>query len=236
MPRVLKIDDEKWTQLFRHNCDELRFRFKEEYAAAKARKYGREAQDYVTEDIPGSQRRPTWSHHCAFPYAATLSVSNKRIKQSSVTTVIESVEYFEYVLGIVSKNSKEELAESDREKYRKHFLEDATSSIGKLVYYYATAFTTPALLKAETWEEAAKLHHSEIQKLSTNQFYLVRCHAADLIAKTLLDSYSSSGRLQRALIDYDPSSDHLISPSESANFRKVIARRIDQFPKTGSSG
>ncbi|XXJ18881.1 hypothetical protein ACR42D_04850 [Desulfovibrio caledoniensis] len=229
MPRVLQIDDEKWTQTFRYDCDSLNFRFYEQYAADKARKYGKIASDYVTDNTPKHPHRPHWGPSCAFPYAAALSSASNRIKQSSATTVMEVIDFFNYVLEAIAQDSK--LTADDRKGLIRPFLEESTDSIGKLVYYYTTAFVTPSLLKAKSWEEAEKLHGIEVHKLATDHFYLVRCFAADLIAKTLLNTCSSPGLLQRAIISYDPVSDHLISHRERANLRKRIARRIGRFPE-----
>lgn len=230
MPRVFQIDDEKWTQTFRYDCDKLQFRFHEEYAAEKARRYGKAAGHYVTDNVPKHPRRPNWSHYCAFPYAAALSSDSDRIKQSSVTTVMEVIEFFNFVLVTTTRSSKSKVAEDDKKRLLKQFLEEATDSIGKLIYYFTTAFVTPSLLKAKSWEEAEKLHGREVRKLATDHFHLVRCFAADLVAKTLLNTCSSPGLLQRTLLAYAPSSDHLISQSDRANLRKRIARRIGRFP------
>lgn len=233
MPRVFRIDDKIWTQTFRYDCDKLQFRAYYDYAAEKARYYGRKARDYTNDRLimDGSAITQTWNQQCAFPYSAALSSRSARIKQSSVTTVIEVIEYFTYVLENMSARSVEDITDDERKKIVNSFLKSATNRIGRLVYYYTTAVVTPSLLKARTWHEAKKMHKKEVQKLATDHFYLVRCHAADLIAKTLLRICSSPELLHRALIEYNPDSDQLIPLRKRANIRKVIARRIDQFPE-----
>ena len=231
MPRVIRIDDEVWTKTFRYDCDKLQFRFYAEYAAERARREGRDAQDYVNNSLimAGEAIIPAWTPRCAFAYSAALSASSRRLKQSSVTTVMEAVEFFAYVLQTVSNNLTNRISEQEQENQRKAFLEEALDPIGRLTYYYATAFVTPSLLKAESWFEAKKLHGKEIRSLATDHFYLIRCHAADLIAKSFIDTCSLAKLIQHTFVCYKPESDRLIPAKERGNLRKIIARRINKI-------
>lgn len=226
MPRVFQVDDKKWAQAFRYNCDELRFRFGGHHEVPA--RHAKQARDYANGIIfkDGRPLIPKWKGRNAISFSANLSAFSERVKHSSVTTVMETVEYYNYALITSSQSSISELSEHEKKK----LLRIATDEVGKTVYYYATALVAPELFAVETWDEAALIHDTKIRRIAANLFYLVRLHAAELIVDALLETCSSPDKLQQALLDYSPNHGRLIPNKDRGNLRKRITRLVDKLP------
>lgn len=228
MPRVYKIDDDKWKELFKYDCSDLRFGFYQKYKSEYPYRHARWARKFVRQ-ISGHKegmKWEKWQNRFAISFSAAYSTSNPRMKQSSVTTVMEVIEFFNYALKTSLNKSFLDLPRYEQQK----FLKTATDQIGKLVYYYAAPFAAIRLFKAASWNEAAQMHRDDIQKFATDQFYLVRCHAAALIADTLLHMGAPFEKLEQGL-HYAPEHGRTFSLQDRANLRRRIANTVDEIPK-----
>lgn len=229
MPRVYKIDDANWKELFKYDYDDLRFGFNLTYNSNVPRKHASDAHQYARDfrKRNAATKRGLWKGSNAIFYSAALTSFSKRTKQSAVTTTMETIEYYNYALSVSSSQVVWNLPRNDQQK----LLKNATDRIGRLVYYFTTAYTALPLFEAQEWEEALLLHKKEISSIATDLFYLIRCSAADFILDSLYESTPSPAKLQQALTDYAPKSHRMIPDAERANTRKRIARIIDTIPK-----
>jgi hypothetical protein len=235
MPRVDKIDAKKWKELFRYNRENIRFGFKKANKGARPRQHAYLARDLVpklkqslipVEKPVGQQvitQREPWKIQFALSLSAALCATMRpRVKQSAATTVMGVIEFYSYALKITSDTHFLDLPK----RQQKDFIKTATDRIGRLVYYFFTAFAASSLSEASNWEEASQRHNDAVQKFATDQFYLVRDHAAKLIE----DFRPSPPDAPWRFADYDPSSHQLIPDRERANIRKRIARLIGNIP------
>lgn len=228
MPRVYKIDDDKWKELFKYDCADLRFGFHQRYKSEYPYRHARRAKRLVKQIIGHKEgmKWEKWQSQFAISFSAAYSTFSPRMKQSSVTTVMEVIEFFNFALKTSLNKSFLDLPRHEQQD----FLKTATDQIGKLVYYYATPFAVIRLFKAESWNEAAQMHRDDIQKFATDQFYLVRCHATSLIADTILEMGTPHEKLEQVL-DYAPEYSRTFSRKDRANLRRRIASLVDDIPK-----
>lgn len=235
MPRVDQIDAKKWKELFRYNRENIRFGFKKANKGARPRQHAFLACDLVPklkqsliygEKPVGQQvitRREPWKIQFALSLSAALCATMRpRVKQSAATTVMGVIEFYSYALKITSDIYFLDLPK----RQQKDFIKTATDRIGRLVYYYFTAFAASSLSEASDWEEASQSHNDAVQKLATDQFYLIEYHAAKLIE----DICPPPPDDQWIHSDYEHRSHRSIPDKEWANIRKRIARLIDKIP------
>lgn len=241
MPRVYKIDDDKWKELFKYDCDCLRFRFNPNRKSEYPYRHARRARDFVQKIRKAQEQQQNesnesnvsqkvewdqWQKRFSISFSAAYTSLSQRVKQSSVTTVIEVIEYFNHALQTTSNKSFLCLPR----KIQQEFIEVVIGRIGRLVYYYAAAYAAMPLLNATGWKEVPALHRKEIKKFATDQFYLVKCHASDLIAERLLEANLPDYMLEEALF-YTSENDRQIPPKDRANLRRWIASLIAEIPK-----
>ncbi|MDD4455983.1 MAG: hypothetical protein PHC98_00170 [Syntrophotalea acetylenica] len=229
MPKVFRVDDERWAQTFRFNCDELQFRFDSKYPSETPDRIGKVARECVNK---GNEYRLDWTHRNIISFCAVSSVRSTRVKQSAVTTAMESIEFLEYTRQKTLQSSSTENDYTLDKELIDQSIKQFVNLIGRLTYYYTTSFSIPSLIDTRDAPDAAEKFKRKINKLPTDHFYLVRCHVADIIADKMLDVYPSLELLQRTLAEYVPETDHPIPPKERANLRKRIARQIDSFSKS----
>ncbi|BDQ38855.1 hypothetical protein SYK_32150 [Pseudodesulfovibrio nedwellii] len=235
MPRVDKINTKKWKELFRYNRENIRFDFNKKKKGNRSHQHAFLASDLVPKinqfltnaQKPKEQQETikweAWHTQFAFSFSAALcSTARPRVKQGAVTTAMEVIDFYCYALKSTSDTHFLDLSK----RKQKDFIKIATDRIGRLAYCYFTAYTASSLFEASDWDEASQIHTDAVQKLGTDQFYLIKHHAAKLIE----DICPSPPDAPWLYADYDPSSHRLIPDRERANIRKRIARLIDNIP------
>lgn len=227
--------------MFKYDCDCLRFRFNPNRKSEYPYRHARWARDFVPKIRKAKEQQQNesnesnaspkvkwgpWQKRFAISFSAAYASLSQRVKQSSVTTVIEVIEYFNHALQTTSNKSFLCLPRITQQK----FIEEVIGRIGRLVYYYAAAYAAIPLFNATGWKEVPELHRKEIKKFATDQFYLVKCHASDLIAEKLLEANLTDDALDNAL-SYTSEEDRQLPSKDRANLRRWIASLIAGIPE-----